>query len=82
MRWRRGTGVVSCKRTATPDRSILSSSSIACTRLISLLRLIVVWQDELSITDSSRASTPYSGTLNHPAPHGAFGMMNRLLACR
>ena len=23
----------------------------------------------MSITDSSRASTPYSGTLNHPAPH-------------
>ena len=24
---------------------------------------------DVSITDSSRASTPYSGTLNHPAPH-------------
>ena len=23
----------------------------------------------MSITDASRASTPYSGTLNHPAPH-------------
>ena len=42
MRWRRGTGVVSCKRTATPDRSILSSSSIACTRLISRLALRLV----------------------------------------
>ena len=32
-----GTGVVSCKRTATPDRSISSSSSIACTQLINRL---------------------------------------------
>ena len=27
------------------------------------------WIVDLSITDSSRAPTPYSGTLNHPAPH-------------
>ena len=27
------------------------------------------WIVGVSITDSSRASTPYSGTLNHPAPH-------------
>ena len=27
------------------------------------------WIVGVSITDSGRASTPYSGTLNHPAPH-------------
>ena len=28
-----------------------------------------VFSDTGQITDSSRASTPYSGTLKHPAPH-------------
>ena len=30
---------------------------------------LISWIVGVSITDSNRASTPYSGTLNHPAPH-------------